>query len=88
MRYKYSGSIPLQQQEKFTQAMVELQEDKSKLEAELKKTNDERIEVEDQLATLKLRHTGIQVRLSNLLNKKNKNRKKLKVIDRFCYFIY
>lgn len=37
LRKKYSGAVPLAQQEKFAQSMVKLQEDKKQIEEDLTK---------------------------------------------------
>ncbi len=37
LRRKYAGTVPLRQQEKFSAAMITLQEDKAKIEEDLRK---------------------------------------------------
>ncbi|CAI9718032.1 Hypothetical predicted protein [Octopus vulgaris] len=55
---QYAGAIPLSKQEKFANNMIQLQEDKSKIERELVEVKEQRRQVEDKLAELELLQLG------------------------------
>ncbi|CAH1800117.1 unnamed protein product [Owenia fusiformis] len=60
LRRQYSGAIPLSKQEKFAKSMIQLQDDKKAIEAELLEVNKQRHVVEDKLASLELKHSGLE----------------------------
>ncbi|KAM7435378.1 hypothetical protein ABFA07_014699 [Porites harrisoni] len=66
LRRQYSGALPLMKQEKFADTMRSLQEDKRKLEGELRKAKTDREAAEDKLAELKLQHEGLQELMATL----------------------
>ncbi|XP_071137463.1 centrosomal protein of 290 kDa-like isoform X1 [Mytilus edulis] len=66
LRLQFAGAIPLTRQEKFSHNMMQLQQDKSKLEMELKKVKEERYQVEEKLAVLELQHRSLQDLIATL----------------------
>lgn len=66
LRTKYSGSVPLSDQERFTQLMVKLQESQKNAENDLRTVREERRQVEDKLAELQLQHNGLQELIATL----------------------
>ena len=57
----FSGAVPLSKQERFAQAMVQLQEDKDNFAKQLKKMSEDRASVEDKLACLNVQYAALQV---------------------------
>ena len=57
----FSGAVPLSKQERFAQAMVQLQEDKDNFAKQLKKMSEDRVAVEDKLACLNVQYAALQV---------------------------
>ncbi|GFR72659.1 centrosomal protein of 290 kDa [Elysia marginata] len=66
LRIQFAGSVPMSRQEKFAKAMVQLQQDKSKMEADLREARSKREEMEDQVAALSLQQTSLQELLATL----------------------
>ncbi|GFO27236.1 centrosomal protein of 290 kda-like, partial [Plakobranchus ocellatus] len=66
LRIQFAGSVPLARQEKFAKSMVQLQQDKSKMEVDLKEARNKREEMEDQVAALSLQQTSLQELLATL----------------------
>ena len=66
LRLQFAGAVPLSKQEKFSKNMIQLQQDKSKLEAELRDTRQHREEVEDRVASLQLKETSLQELIGTL----------------------
>ena len=61
LRRMFSGAVPLSKQERFAQAMVQLQEDKDNFAKQLKKMSEDRVAVEDKLACLNVQYAALQV---------------------------
>jgi centrosomal protein CEP290 len=61
LRHKYTGAIPLRQQERFNQAKEQLSEIKKELNEKLLRVKEEKYELEDQLAEYNLRIAEIEV---------------------------
>nr|XP_039270892.1 centrosomal protein of 290 kDa-like isoform X2 [Styela clava] len=59
LRQQFSGALPLHQQEKFSQSMIRLQEDKARIQDELKRVRKEREGLEDKLAEAEIKEEGL-----------------------------
>ncbi|XP_005096015.2 centrosomal protein of 290 kDa [Aplysia californica] len=66
LRLQFAGAVPLSKQEKFSKNMIQLQQDKGKLEAELREVRQNREEMEDKVASLSLQQTSLQELISTL----------------------
>lgn len=66
LRRQFAGALPLPQQEKFSVALVSLQEDRAKAQAEKKKAEEERRRAEGREAELELRLRGLEELISTL----------------------
>ncbi|XP_054475608.1 centrosomal protein of 290 kDa [Anoplopoma fimbria] len=66
LRRQFAGALPLQQQEKFSVAMVSLQEDRQKAQEEKRKAEEERRRAEGRAEELELRLRGLQELISTL----------------------
>ncbi|XP_059169831.1 centrosomal protein of 290 kDa-like [Physella acuta] len=66
LRIQFAGAVPLTKQEKFSRAMMQLQQDKSKLEQELKETREHKDEMEDKIAALSLQQNSLQELIETL----------------------
>ncbi|XP_055888045.1 centrosomal protein of 290 kDa-like [Biomphalaria glabrata] len=60
LRIQFAGAVPLSKQEKFSRSMMQLQQDKAKLEKDLKETREHKNEMEDKLAALSLQQNSLQ----------------------------
>lgn len=63
---QFAGAVPLPQQEKFSLALMSLQEDRAKAHTEKKKAEEERRRAEGRAAELELRLQGLQELMSTL----------------------
>lgn len=61
MRHKYTGSIPLKQQEKFNSAKEKIALLKNELNEKLLKINEEKIQLEDSIAEFNARNKEIEM---------------------------
>ncbi|KAJ8314697.1 hypothetical protein KUTeg_006847 [Tegillarca granosa] len=66
LRIQFAGAVPLSRQEKFSKAMMQLQQNKNKLELELRKVTDDRFEVEEKLAEVELQRNSLQELIETL----------------------
>ncbi|XP_070686542.1 centrosomal protein of 290 kDa [Pempheris klunzingeri] len=66
LRRQFAGALPLPQQEKFSVAMVSLQEDRAKAQEEKKKAEEERRMAEGRAEELELRLRGLEELISTL----------------------
>uniref|UniRef100_A0A7N6F7P7 Centrosomal protein of 290kDa coiled-coil region domain-containing protein n=1 Tax=Anabas testudineus TaxID=64144 RepID=A0A7N6F7P7_ANATE len=66
LRRQFAGALPLPQQEKFSVAMVSLQEDRAKAQEEKKKAEEERRRAEGRAEELELRLRGLEELISTL----------------------
>ncbi|KAK3096658.1 hypothetical protein FSP39_002154 [Pinctada imbricata] len=66
LRIQFAGAVPLSRQEKFSKNMMQLQQDKQKLEVELKQVRTKKEEEEDKLAALELQHKSLQELIATL----------------------
>ncbi|KAH9503689.1 hypothetical protein Btru_067161 [Bulinus truncatus] len=66
LRIQFAGAVPLTKQEKFSRAMLQLQQDKTKLEKDLKNTREHKEEMEDKLAALSLQQKSLQELIETL----------------------
>lgn len=79
LRRQFAGALPLPQQEKFSVAMVSLQEDRAKAQEEKKKAEEERRRAEGRAEELELRLRGLEELISTL--KDVKGAKKVTVLN-------
>ncbi|XP_071113169.1 centrosomal protein of 290 kDa-like [Haliotis cracherodii] len=66
LRLQFAGAVPLSKQEKFSKNMMQLRQDKTKLEEELKGVRDHREGMRDKVAELKLQKESLQELISTL----------------------
>ncbi|XP_030844428.1 centrosomal protein of 290 kDa isoform X5 [Strongylocentrotus purpuratus] len=66
LRRQFSGAVPLEEQEKFSKAMIQLRLDKERMEKEMKVLKHEREKVSEQFADLELKHSGLQELMQTL----------------------
>ncbi|XP_031725774.1 centrosomal protein of 290 kDa isoform X5 [Anarrhichthys ocellatus] len=66
LRRQFAGALPLPQQEKFSVAMVSLQEDRAKAQEEKRKAEEERRRAEGRAEELDLRLRGLEELISTL----------------------
>ncbi|XP_056015074.1 centrosomal protein of 290 kDa-like [Ostrea edulis] len=66
LRIQFAGAVPLSRQEKFSRQMMQLQQDKQKLERELKQAREHRDQEEDKLAELNLKNRSLQELIATL----------------------
>uniref|UniRef100_K1PYW1 Centrosomal protein of 290kDa coiled-coil region domain-containing protein n=1 Tax=Magallana gigas TaxID=29159 RepID=K1PYW1_MAGGI len=66
LRVQFAGAVPLSRQEKFSRQMMQLQQDKQKLEIELKQAREHRDQEEDKLAELNLKNNSLQELIATL----------------------
>ncbi|XP_072045515.1 centrosomal protein of 290 kDa-like [Amphiura filiformis] len=66
LRRQFSGAVPLGDQEKFSKAMLQLKQDKERMESQVKVLKYEREKVADQLSELELKHHGLQELIQTL----------------------
>ncbi|XP_061195068.1 centrosomal protein of 290 kDa-like isoform X3 [Saccostrea echinata] len=66
LRVQFAGAVPLSRQEKFSKQMMQLQQDKQKLELELKQAREHRDQEEDKLAELNLKNRSLQELIATL----------------------
>lgn len=66
LRRQFSGAVPLEEQEKFSKAMIQLRLDKERMEKEMKVLKHEREKVSEQFANLELKHSGLQELMQTL----------------------
>ncbi|XP_068560642.1 centrosomal protein of 290 kDa isoform X2 [Cebidichthys violaceus] len=66
LRRQFAGALPLPQQEKFSAAMVSLQEDRAKAREEKRKAEEERRRAEGKAGELELRLRGLEELISTL----------------------
>jgi centrosomal protein CEP290 len=59
LRHKYSGSIPLKQQEKYIQTKQQLLENKKEITLKLQQINSEQIELEDKIIEYEIKLKGL-----------------------------
>lgn len=60
LRLQFAGAVPLSKQEKFSHNMMKLQEDKNRIQAELKDAQNNRNRIEDRMAEYELQNTTLQ----------------------------
>lgn len=84
LRRQFAGALPLQQQEKFSVAMVSLQEDRVKAQEEMRKAEKERREAEGRAEELEVRLKGLEELMSTLKDVKGAQ----KVSGKKKYFMY
>lgn len=73
LRYKYAGSIPLKQQEKFVEAKMRVFEMKKELGEKLMRVNEEKHELEDKIAEYEMKLKEIELLKSAALSIKDSN---------------
>ncbi|KAK7503000.1 hypothetical protein BaRGS_00005626, partial [Batillaria attramentaria] len=66
LRLQFAGAVPLSKQEKFSKNMMQLQQDKAKMEIELREVRKQRAETEDKVAELSLQREGLQELIGTL----------------------
>ncbi|PVD27873.1 hypothetical protein C0Q70_10448 [Pomacea canaliculata] len=66
LRLQFAGAVPLSKQEKFSKNMLQIQQDKARLEVQLKEVQLHRQENEDKVAELSLQQEGLQDLISTL----------------------
>ncbi|XP_055954901.1 centrosomal protein of 290 kDa [Patella vulgata] len=66
LRIQFAGAVPLSKQERFSKLMVNLQNDKSKLELEMRDIRKQKEDMEDEVAALKLKHESVQELINTL----------------------
>ncbi|XP_071477104.1 centrosomal protein of 290 kDa-like [Diadema antillarum] len=66
LRRQFSGAVPLEEQEKFSKAMIQLRLDKERMEKEMKVLKHEREKVSEQFNDLELKHQGLQELMQTL----------------------
>ncbi|XP_029009885.1 centrosomal protein of 290 kDa isoform X2 [Betta splendens] len=66
LRRQFAGALPLPQQEKFTVALVSLQEDRAKAQGERRKAEEERRKAEGRAKELEVKLSGLEELLSTL----------------------
>lgn len=66
LRRQFAGALPLPQQEKFSVAMVSLQEDRAKAQDEKRQAEGERRKAEGKAEELELRLRGLEELISTL----------------------
>ncbi|XP_070190390.1 centrosomal protein of 290 kDa-like [Littorina saxatilis] len=66
LRLQFAGAVPLSKQEKFSKNMVQLQQDKAKMELELRGVRKQREETEDKVAELSQQREGLQELIQTL----------------------
>ncbi|KAG1701303.1 Centrosomal protein [Nymphon striatum] len=74
LRYQFCGAIPISKQEKFSQEMIKLQDDRIAAECALNEARNRQIQVEDKLAELELRHKGLEELMDTLKSGKSAQR--------------
>ncbi|XP_051740645.1 centrosomal protein of 290 kDa isoform X2 [Ctenopharyngodon idella] len=70
LRRQFSGALPLAQQEKFSNTMLHLQEDKSRAREEAQKAAEERRKAEGKAQELKLKLKGLEELIATLKDAK------------------
>ncbi|KAJ8031477.1 hypothetical protein HOLleu_24675 [Holothuria leucospilota] len=66
LRRQYSGTAPLADLEKFSKVMMQLKQDKEKMEMEMRVVKHEREQVSNQLLELEVKHQGLQELIQTL----------------------
>ncbi|XP_041354243.1 centrosomal protein of 290 kDa-like [Gigantopelta aegis] len=66
LRIQFAGAVPLSKQEKFAKNMLQLRQDKGKLEQELKEVKNQKTELEDRIAELQLQRGSLQDLIATL----------------------
>uniref|UniRef100_A0A8C1J663 Centrosomal protein 290 n=1 Tax=Cyprinus carpio TaxID=7962 RepID=A0A8C1J663_CYPCA len=70
LRRQFSGALPLAQQEKFSNTMFQLQEDKARAREEAHKAEEERRKAEGKAQELELKLKGLEVLIATLKDAK------------------
>uniref|UniRef100_UPI00398F0659 centrosomal protein of 290 kDa isoform X6 n=1 Tax=Pristiophorus japonicus TaxID=55135 RepID=UPI00398F0659 len=70
LRRQFSGALPLAQQEKFSETMVQLQNDKLKIMQDVKHAQEERGAAEDKALELQLKLKGLEELMGSLRDAK------------------
>ncbi|XP_059401831.1 centrosomal protein of 290 kDa isoform X2 [Carassius carassius] len=70
LRRQFSGALPLAQQEKFSNTMLQLQEDKARAREEAQKAEEERRKAEGKAQELELKLKGLEVLIATLKDAK------------------
>lgn len=70
LRRQFSGALPLAQQEKFSNTMLHLQEDKARAREEAQKAAEERREAEGKAQELELKLKGLEELIATLKDAK------------------
>ncbi|KAJ8381846.1 hypothetical protein SKAU_G00026240 [Synaphobranchus kaupii] len=70
LRRQFSGALPLPQQEKFSQTMMQLQVDKQRGQEEARRAEQERRRAEEKAAELELRLRGLEELIASLKDSK------------------
>ncbi|KAF4095066.1 centrosomal protein of 290 kDa isoform X2 [Onychostoma macrolepis] len=70
LRRQFSGALPLAQQEKFSNTMLQLQEDKARAREEAHKAEEERRKAEGKAQELKLKLKGLEELIATLKDAK------------------
>ncbi|XP_012590595.1 PREDICTED: centrosomal protein of 290 kDa [Condylura cristata] len=66
LRRQFSGALPLAQQEKFSKTMIQLQNDKLQIMQEMKKSQQERQNMENKTLEMELKLKGLEELISTL----------------------
>lgn len=70
LRTKYAGCLPLEKQEKFSDALFSLHEERGRLQKEVHEAEVKRISAEDQLLKVDQQHKGLQELIATLKDNK------------------
>ncbi|KAL4233575.1 hypothetical protein ACF0H5_008256 [Mactra antiquata] len=66
LRLQFAGAVPLSKQEKFSKNLMQLQQDKTQLQEELRNVKKTKEEMEDKLAALELQLKSLQDLMTTL----------------------
>ncbi|XP_071943126.1 centrosomal protein of 290 kDa-like [Antedon mediterranea] len=70
LRRQFSGAIPLSEQDKFSKAMIQMRQDKERMDQELKMIAFEKEKVEEKVAQLEVGNKGLQELMATLMDGK------------------
>ncbi|XP_033101363.1 centrosomal protein of 290 kDa-like isoform X2 [Anneissia japonica] len=70
LRRQFSGAIPLSEQDKFSKAMIQMRQDKERMDQELKMVAYEKEKVEEKVAELEVGNKGLQELMATLMDGK------------------
>ncbi|BFZ24638.1 hypothetical protein BsWGS_27677 [Bradybaena similaris] len=66
LRIQFAGAVPLSRQEKFSKALIQLQQNKEKSESQLKEVQAQKEDMEDKLAALSLQQSSLEELIGTL----------------------